>query len=358
MVAEYVWMVVSIRCLIGLAMGAISPALQAAISNWAPPDELGKFQSVYMAGGIGLVIDWCMSGFIIKHLGWTYSFYITSALLGLFAIVWFLIMYDSPSDHPKISTAEKDYILSRLNATPTKSKPWPPFKSILLSVPVWALVFFHFGNIYPMYVFITSVPKYFSDVHQLNIATVGILSSIPQLLRFPFSLLFGAFGDYVLKKEMMSILMARKLFSIITHFLPSVFLIALPFFADQPFVCVALMTISLGFSSAISITSIGNTYDLSPNFATTIFSWMQSIGLTTGFIVPLVVTHFTKERSSNEEWGYVFVVSAIVSVIGAIIFIMFGSGEVQNWNSAEVVNETLKEVKAVPKNDIFRKLES
>lgn len=102
--------------------GAISPALQAAISNWAPPDELGKFQSVYMAGGIGLVIDWCVSGFIIEHLGWTYSFYVTAVLLGSFSIVWFSIMYDSPRDHPNISTAEREYILSKLKVTHKQSK--------------------------------------------------------------------------------------------------------------------------------------------------------------------------------------------------------------------------------------------
>lgn len=83
---------------------------------------MGKFQSAFMASGFGVVIDWCLSAFIIEHLGWTYAFYVCAAILGSFAIAWFLYVYDSPNNHPKISEAEKEYILSNLDKTTTKSR--------------------------------------------------------------------------------------------------------------------------------------------------------------------------------------------------------------------------------------------
>lgn len=92
------------------------------ILNWAPPEELGKFQSVFMASGIGVVIDWCMSGLIIENLGWTYAFYASASMLGLFSIMWFAVVYDSPSNHPKISAAEKEFILGKLKSNIEKSK--------------------------------------------------------------------------------------------------------------------------------------------------------------------------------------------------------------------------------------------
>lgn len=48
-----------------------------------------------------------------------------------------------------------------------------------------------------------------------------------------------------------------------------------------------------------------------------------------------------------------FVVGAVVSIGSAIIFILFGSGQVQKWNDVEVkeINETQKEPKYVPIND-------
>lgn len=140
MAAEHLWLLITIRVLLGISMasnflryfpikilrsqlqGTIPPSLQAAILNWAPPDEIGKFQSVFMASGIGVVIDWCTSGLIIEHLGWVYAFYALAVVQGLFCIVWFSVVYDSPSNHPKISTAEKEFILSKLNTRVTNSK--------------------------------------------------------------------------------------------------------------------------------------------------------------------------------------------------------------------------------------------
>lgn len=94
--------------------------MQATISNWAPPDELGKFQAAYLASGFGVVIDWCVSGHIIENFGWTYAFYGGAVALGLFSIVWFLVVYDSPSDHPRISIVEKEFIESKLNSIKSK----------------------------------------------------------------------------------------------------------------------------------------------------------------------------------------------------------------------------------------------
>lgn len=34
-----------------------------------------------------------------------------------------------------------------------------------------------------------------------------------------------------------------------------------------------------------------------------------------------------------DEWQYVFGIGALVYIIPAIIFIIFGSGEVQEWNN-------------------------
>lgn len=95
----------------------MSPAMQAIVANWAPPEEKGKFLSAYMAAGIGTIIDWSMSGFVIEHIGWDYAFYVVVIILGIYAILWIAMFYDSPREHPYISSSERDYILSRLNTT-------------------------------------------------------------------------------------------------------------------------------------------------------------------------------------------------------------------------------------------------
>lgn len=96
--------------------------MQAIVANWAPPEEKGKFLSAYLAAGIGTIIDWSMSGFVIEHLGWDYAFYVVVVILGVYTIVWLLVFYDSPKEHPYISASEKEFILSKLNTTKAEKK--------------------------------------------------------------------------------------------------------------------------------------------------------------------------------------------------------------------------------------------
>jgi len=54
-----------------------------------------------------------------------------------------------------------------------------------------------------------------------------------------------------------------------------------------------------------------------------------------GFIAPMIVAYFTNERSSEYEWWYIFFICAGMLILSAVIFILFGSVEVQKWNRIE-----------------------
>lgn len=72
--------------------------------------------------GIGAVIDWSMSGYIIEQYGWKYTFYAVTAIFGIFAVLLLIFVYDSPSKHPWIKENEKELILSKLNASTSNKK--------------------------------------------------------------------------------------------------------------------------------------------------------------------------------------------------------------------------------------------
>lgn len=80
--------------------------------------------------------------------------------------------------------------------------------------------------------------------------------------------------------------------------MPGLFLIALPYVSDQPYVVVTFMTLSLGFNGASTVTNLQNSHDLAPNYAATLYGIINTAGTTAGFITPLVVGYFTQERVS------------------------------------------------------------
>lgn len=68
--------------------------------------------------------------------------------------------------------------------------------------------------------------------------------------------------------------------------------------ADQPYLCVVLMTLAFGFNGAAVQTTFSNGHDLGPDSAASTMAIVDCVSATNGFISPLVVAYFTRERVS------------------------------------------------------------
>lgn len=98
------------------------PALHNLISKWAPPVERGKFISSLLGGTFGTVITWPLSGILVENLGWVYAFYVPAVITIILTIVWYMIVYDTPAQHPRISTEEREHIEKSLGDNISKKK--------------------------------------------------------------------------------------------------------------------------------------------------------------------------------------------------------------------------------------------
>lgn len=103
-----------------------------------------------MGGGVlGTVVTLPLTGIIIEKLNWECGFFIPAIFTFFVAILWFIIVSDSPSNHPWISKEEKDFLEKSLNLKENseKKKSMPPLGQMLLSPAFWALNLLHFGNV-------------------------------------------------------------------------------------------------------------------------------------------------------------------------------------------------------------------
>lgn len=119
-------------------------------------------------------------------------------------------------------------------------------------------------------------------------------------------------------------------------------------FVQQPYVCVALITLSLGFNGASTVTNLQNSQDLAPNFAGTLYGIINFVGTTTGFITPTLVAHFTKEQNTMNEWTYIFIIGAAAYIVPALVYSVFGSAKTQHWNDATKEEEAAVPVEGTP----------
>lgn len=67
----------------------------------------------------------------------------------------------------------------------------------------------------------------------------------------------------------------------------------------------------------------------------TLYGIINFVGTSTGFINPALVAHFTKDSNTMNEWMYIFIIGAVVYIGAALVFSIFGSAEIQWWNSAD-----------------------
>ncbi|KAH8355069.1 hypothetical protein KR093_004851, partial [Drosophila rubida] len=337
-----------LRVLIGLVTGVVYPCCHNLVSKWSPPDEKGKFVASLMGGTFGTVITWPICGVIIENLGWVWAFYIVAIIVFVVVGLWFYLISDTPAEHKTISIKERDFIENSLGKTVGNKPRWPPYRQLVVSMPFWALTMLHYGSMWGLFFLLTATPKFLSEVLGFELSSAGFLSSLPHIARLLAAFGFGSIADWIRRKGWWTITFTRKIFCIPSHILPGVMLIILAFCGRDPYVCVAIMTISLGFNGAATSSNLANSQDLAPNFAGTMYGIINCLGTTPGIFSPLIVAEFTSQSNTIDDWFWIFIIGAAAYILPAIFFWVFGSGKIQKWNevktsepSEDVVNTKL-----------------
>ena len=94
-----------------------------------------------------------------------------------------------------------------------KTLPSTPWRLILTSVPLMALVTAQIGHGFGYFTIVTDLPKYMSDVMRFNVKENGIYSSMPYVAMWVSSIIFGCFSDWIIKRKFLSVTNSRKLFT-------------------------------------------------------------------------------------------------------------------------------------------------
>lgn len=155
-----------------------------------------------------------VSGVLIEQTQhWSSVFYVFGGLGVLWFVVWTLLCYNDPESHPFISDEEMDFLKKEMHVSnERKNIPW---RAILTSVPVWALVTAQIGHDWGFFTMVTDLPKYMSDVLKYNVGANGLWSSIPYIAMWIVSMLSGWLCDWLITNDIIGITFARKFFTTI-----------------------------------------------------------------------------------------------------------------------------------------------
>jgi MFS transporter, ACS family, hexuronate transporter len=124
----------------GLGQSGLFPASIKAVAEWFPRKERALATGIFNAGtNIGASITPLAVAFITIHLAlpWPWAFYVVGSLGFVWLIFW-LLLYRLPQDHPSVSKNELAYILSDRQDTSPKSKI--KLSALLPHPQTWAFI--------------------------------------------------------------------------------------------------------------------------------------------------------------------------------------------------------------------------
>ena len=107
-------LVIIVRVLQGLASGLSFPSLYNLFSSWTDPGERATLMSMAYAGIPTATVatfpltSWlCHSGL---DGGWPMAFYVPGTTGLIWCLLFYILIYSTPEDHPRISKGELEYL--------------------------------------------------------------------------------------------------------------------------------------------------------------------------------------------------------------------------------------------------------
>lgn len=235
-----------LRIFMGFGEGTTFPALNAMLAQWTPPEERSIIGSMVFAGAqLGTVLANLLSGQILHRYTWPAVFYVFGTLGIVWFLMWVVLCYNNPYVHPFISEREVKYLNERMNEH-THAKPPPvPWRHMLRSAPLWALIAAQIGHDWGFFTMVTDLPKYMSSVLHYSIKDNSYVSSLPYLVMWFCSLASSWVADRMITRNIMSRTNVRKLGTTIASLGPGVFIIAASYASCDKFLVVTMFTIGM-----------------------------------------------------------------------------------------------------------------
>jgi ACS family hexuronate transporter-like MFS transporter len=159
------------RFALGLGESANFPAAVKAIAEWFPKRERAFATGVFNSGAnIGAVVAPLSVPFLTVTYGWQAAFIVTG-LLGFIWLIFWILLYERPEAHRKLSPAELGYIRSD-PADPASGKiPWA---GLLRYRQTWAFVAGKFLTDPIWWFYLYWLPKFLNKTYGLTLTDLGV----------------------------------------------------------------------------------------------------------------------------------------------------------------------------------------
>lgn len=202
---------------LGVMEAPVSPSGAKLSSTWLTQSERGR-GAVIMDSGSPLGV--AIGGIIVAHLivlldSWRVTFVIVGIFTMLLGFVAWRIIRDRPTEHPKVSQQEIDYITAGNQTVPGKMDDTTPTQglgiswftmiAIMIGRASWGMVYWGL---------LTWGPSYLAQAQGLNLASIGNSTFFIFIMGTLGCLFSGFFVDFLVKKGVSHNVALKSLLSV------------------------------------------------------------------------------------------------------------------------------------------------
>ena len=175
-------MLMAIRFTLGVVEAAVMPAMLIYISNWFTKTERSRANTFLILGNPVTVL-WMsiVSGYLIQAWGWREMFIIEGIPALLWAVCWWILVRDKPSEVSWLNEQEKETLQKVMDSEQSHIKPVRNYGEALRSRNVIMLCAVHALWSIGVYGFMMWMPSILKNAAQMDIVAVGWLAAVPYL---------------------------------------------------------------------------------------------------------------------------------------------------------------------------------
>jgi sugar phosphate permease len=304
---------------LGFAEAPGFPASSKATGYWFPRGERAMATAIFDAAAkFSNVIGVPLVALAVVNLGWRWGFYITGAL-SLAYFIAFVIVYRDPSKHPRLSKAERDYIVQG-GATAEGAAPSGEVAMLgylLRNRKVWGLTIGFAAYGYSFYLFLTWLPNYLVQSMHMSILKSASFAAIPWIFATIADLVVGGWLiDYLIARGNDETLVRKSVLVIGMLFGLAVFGATL---TTDPFWAIVWISVALSGLSAAAPVGWSIPSLIAPRGGTaTIGGVMNFMNNMMGVVAPITTGYIVGATGSFKA---AFLVAGIVLLLGILSYV-------------------------------------
>lgn len=317
--ASALWVFLLLRLVLGFGEAPCWPTAAKITSFWFPRQERGIATGIFdSASKWGPALAPPVLVVLLAYFGWR-GLFLTTGLVGAVFALMFYLGYRNPNRHRTLPAEEFAWIEAGGGGHEQTLKKSPiSWRSLFAQRSVWGMILGYFCTMWIWNIFLVFLPSYLQDTFHVTLTEMGIYSAIPWLGGAVGNIASGFVAKALVDRRGMEPMAARQRIIAICAIGSAVFVIAIPF-ASTLAATVVLLTLSLGFVSAITGSAWALAGDIAPSSMVASVASIQNFGgYFGGAFAPLAAGLIVDMTGS---WAMAFISGGIIAAGAAICYL-------------------------------------